>query len=1130
MGLSVRLVHDLAEVVDPLVDFLSVDTTQRGIFAVDHLIVPTEGVRAWLNSELVKRLGTSSGGTDGVVANVQIGYVGSLTRYVAPDRFDGEDAWSIDHVTMLILNHMAGRPEFQHLSKRHGGLFAAARHLADRFDRYHARRPQMIALWDQEIAVLAPTTRNQVLEGERMPDSLQDQLWQYEVWRSVRNQIGVASWPTRIAQLVDDVRQGVSHPSLPSRLMVVGLQSLSLSAIELLKALGEVGDVQVLLVHPSPALATHWRNEYAGNAVTPGVIAERQIDMALPIHSDPLVASWLRSSREMQQMLASQGVRYDLHHPKTPSSLQSLLSRIKSAVANGGTDHQAQPPSIDFSVQIHRCYNITRQVEVVHEAILHAFTDIPDLHPHEVVIYSPQINQIAPILSAVFERPLVREDGTQLNIPLRVADRSLRDVSTDIELLSNLLELLIGRYSVDSFLKVATAEPVTRHLRIADDQRETWTRTIERTKVRWGIDADERRASGLDTPQLHSYSWRQAIERALLGATLPDGDRGIELGQIVPLSDVGTSEIDDLLSLLHIFDAIDELDRLTHDEHGVTKGATRSLVQWCDAVEKALYSLCGDEENFENALFELDVLKQSALVPMLDGSVNEITAGISFADFARVLLDRLGGSASHPPLRSGAVTATSFVPLRGVPFRVVCIVGIDDGVIGGTEAESDDIISFQQLVGDADPRVDGRRQLLDAVLAANDRVIITCNGRSITNNTIVPLTTSLSELVDLCVRLGVSQDREMSAIEYSHPRHHNSTRNFVMGGVVPGRVWSHDHVARQSALQAGQVRPEPNIPKASITQDVPQSVDIDDLARFQNEPLQEFLRNTMGIHRYIEAREAIAAVMPLDPEADDFSSMVLDVLNGQLTKDFDLADYFASVRESGILPVGAYGDVTVKKVTTLVRSITEEMNKNAIPVQQPPLQHISCQLTNGVRITGNITRHHDKEQILSHIRISKNYKRDVEQVAMQLLMLAGLGSATRSGYTIHLHSTKANTAQVRKPKLHQDIDVATAHERLTTLEELRRLAQVTPFPRFGDTVKDLFGDSGQLDFDKARKKFRDFVNGSSYVRSNEAMVYGREPRFESIFVDGGEVVRFWQRLHDAAPYGAGGISRKYEVQ
>ena len=151
-------------------------------------------------------------------------------------------------------------------------------------------------------------------------------------------------------------------------------------------------------------------------------------------------------------------------------------------------------------VQIHRCYSLTRQVEALHDALLHAFTEVENLQPHEVVILSPRLAEAAPILEATFNRDVkvnTPNGKREVRIPLAVAERQLRYVNPGAEFLGDLLALVTGRFDITSFLRVALSPLVAEHLGISAEDERIWHRQIERARVRWGLSADQRTSAGL---------------------------------------------------------------------------------------------------------------------------------------------------------------------------------------------------------------------------------------------------------------------------------------------------------------------------------------------------------------------------------------------------------------------------------------------------------------------------------------------------------------------------------------------------------------------------------------------------------------------------------------------------------
>jgi exodeoxyribonuclease V gamma subunit len=1116
MVLRARYVRTLSEVVGPVAAWLNADPRDRGIFAAEHLLLPTNGAKAWLLPELAKRVGAREGRNDGVIANVEVGYLGSLNKFIVPQRYRDFDPWSIESMTIAILGIVADDPAYVSLVRRAGGALPASARLADRFDRYHARRPMMIRAWEKGSPVMAPTTADSFNDGEWRAADLGDQRWQFDLWRSLREVIGVAPWPVQIEVAVQQLRRGENIVGVPARLMVAGMQALSLGAIELLEAFGHVSEVEVLLVHPSPAMAQRWAAEAAGSEVPRGALQLRPADEDLPGDIHPIVQSWLRGARELQQMLASQGLEVEPHSGVPPSSPVSLLGRIQTAVFGDGLQARVPRAADDLSLQIHRCYNLTRQVEVLHDALLHAFRDLDNLAPHEVVIVSPRLVEAAPILEAVFDRAVTVEvDGvaTEVRIPLAVAERQLRFVNEGAEFLANLLELMTGRFDVSTFLAVATSPLVAAHLGIDGESVSTWQRQIERTRVRWGLSVDQRTAAGLATKADSVHTWSAAIERSMLGAALPDAAAATELGGVVPLDDVGVDDIDALARLVQVFDAIETLEVATRGD------VARHVGDWCDYIECAVISLCGDGDRVAGAFELLDDLASSTIVLAPDGSSRQLGAAVPFADVATHLLGQISGIPGHQPLRTGAVTATSLMPLRGVRYRVVCLLGIDDGTFGGGELESDDLIGRQVFIGDDDPRTDARRQLLDAVLAAGEQVIITCDGRSIQNNAIIPLATALAEFVDFARRHGAGErdDNAGSNIEFLHPRHATSTRNFVEGGIIPGRVWAHGIGVRDVADKVGSdVAPVPAITSVAPAT-TPGVVDLGSLASFVKSPLDMFVKEILGISTWKEDHAPDEAVIPFAADSRTQRTFVDGYVAGKAgaIPGWTPQSHAQVARLNGNVSIGAYGDAEIEAMQTLAESIIATCQTHGVRPIPPDATPVVVPVVDGLVIKGSIPHLQATEQLVGVVRSSKYYDRDHAELGVRLLAAAAAGLGVRQGITVHQHngSGKGDQAQSRLIYLGDTIDSAEATRRLAELIELRGLASVIPMPAFNDTVDAIFADPADPDFEIGRARFDRFVGSDDFADSLERRIYGNEPDFAAIFDPKGPVFDFWSRFH-----------------
>ncbi len=1129
MGLNIQYVPNLATALDPVADFLQSSIEGADLFQREYVIVPTAGVKAWLMPELARRFGARPGFGDGIATNIEVGYVGMLNRLIAPDRVMSDDPWSIDRMTARLLTIFSQNPNhvyYKDLINRCGGPLRAARRMADRFDRYAVRRPGMIVAWENGSPILTAESSTEVLDNEYVMRALSpEQMPQFELWRDMRAVIDQPSWPMVTAQLLDSIANGTKIEGVPSRLLVVGLQSLSLQNLRVLEALGTVSDVRVFLVHPSPGLEKHWSNELATLPLTRGVVPLRETNFVVPDGVDSLVASWSRGSYELQKVLASQGIRPGfVAKPRKES--KSFLHHLQNVVAN---DLKAVPRTFDVndhSLFIHRCHHISRQVEVAHTALMHAFNELDDLQPDEVVILCPNIESAAPYLEAIFDRSVKVSSGRTITIPLVVGDRSLREVSDGADLLNTLLSVSMGRFSVDDVMGLATSALVRKHFDVSTDSVALWYRIAERARVRWGLDAQQRVHAGLNAPQENAHTWKAAIERTLLGATLPDQAPAIELGGVVPLTDFEVSDIPAIAQLIAILDILGNLENQTHNANTVGRS--------CDMVQEALISLAGSNDpELEAALEALDHVRFGM------GGEESASIPVTFAEFADVLTERLTTAPGRQPLRTGAVTASSTIPLRSVPFRVICVVGVDDGSLSVGESEGDDLVDAQQFVGDPDARAEQRRVLLDAVMAARERLIITCNGRSIKNNTPIPLVTPLAEFVDFCGRNGVKSyttrdGEECSQIEIVHPRHAASEKNFVLGEVVSERVWSPDDSLRSlaEAIQQHTLEDVAVAQGQSFEVERQHIVALSDLERAFVNPLDLFLRETLNVFTYREDLAPDDATLPL--ESKNFKEVARSFLDGLLADgpSFDVQKWRQTIRLTGLLPVGAFGESELLTAESLAQSFVDKADENGFHLTDLDTADIELRLADQTLVRGSLPgidlRADEPALVFTSFKddFDAAYWSDKRALAVQLLTLIAAGSPVECVRSIHQKDKKKNPdlGIARRIPISTAKPIVDPLARIEILKEMYYIALSTPIGRFNGAVHKL-----SIDRDAARKSFDEFVRSERYTKSNEFICFGSDPDFEVVCAPGGAIEQYWAMAEKALQIAPGTGKEAYAI-
>lgn len=1101
-------VESLTDVVQPVVDHLMTSSADD-IFQPETIIVPNAGVKSWLLQQIAQSVGTSTRGGDGVAANLIVKFLGHLDTLMGRGEAD-EDRWAVGPLAVSILSVIdrPGSPFAAHAAKLGGGL-KAARALADRFDRYQARRPAMIRQWAAGNPVLEPEVGETVSSEPSAPVLDPADMWQYELWREVHALVGCPPWPVLVHDIASRIDAGSPPAGLPPRLLVAGVQSLSVRHLEVLRTLASVVDITVIMVHPSPALARTWSDRFASVPVVPGVSPAQPLADVAGAGRSALVTSWLRGARDAQLVLASQGIDPSLP-TEGPPRTDTLLGRVQATVSTDAVTCSTHE-SHDRSIQIHRAHNLSRQIEILRDALLHAFREVPNLEPHEVVVLCADVAAAAPLLEAAFAKTY--GDAPGIRMPLVVADRALREVDDSASLLVAVLEAARSRFSVDHVMTVATNPLVLAHHGVSGDDVGTWQRIAEATAVRWGASPEHRARAGVIVADYDAHTWSAAIDRAILGAVLPDGEPVPDLGGVVPLPDVESADVEALTVLSRIVTVLADIER-------EAASGNRSLGDWADLVQETLERLASDSRGqLDAALSAVQTIRTFAL----DAAVSAMDTPASFGDVADLMIEKVSGAPGRQPLRTGAITATSLVPLRGVPFRVVCLVGFDDGTVPSGDLDGEDLVGRQSFAGDPDARLEYRRAILDAVCSASDRVIVTCNGFNIKTNAEVQFITPLAELVDVCVECGAGREKDLlgverASVEHLHPRHFTSRDNFTPGAIVEGTAWSHDVGALnafQGIAQSGTTSPRRGRRSKSAASGVAGdgevlSITPRDLRAFMENTLYPFVRTGLGIDTWIESSDDPEAIVPLSVRKSvlkKLSQQLFDARHAGLNRD----QWFSVQKETGAIPPGVYGNEACRVLVSRLSFLDSLVSDWGVDLDDA--RTWSVDISSGdVHLTGDLTFFVAEEGRIATIDFGfPDSTAATGSCAIDLLLLRTLGF---DGDLVSIAGNETETDRfvARHVELSKSITPADAQSRVRELLELYREAMHSPRP--------LFGGAGLLldNKDDAEFAFSVSLGGErhdNYVTSLECLVHGALPDFDKVYNPRADHRKFFDRFVEA---------------
>ncbi len=615
----------------------------------------------------------------------------------------------------------------------------------------------------------------------------------------------------------------------------------------------------------------------------------------------------------------------DLHHDEPVAAATAdpptLLRLLQDDLAADRAPRAAgERPLIDLSdrsVTVHASHGPDRQVEVLRELLVGLLADDPTLEPRDIVVMCPDIERFAPLISATFG--LVQDDqsvehpGHRLRV--RLADRALRQINPLLAALSRVLELADSRMEASVLLDLCASPPVAHKFGFSEDDLERLHDLVSRSGVRWGLDVAHRENFAMG--QFAQNTWTAGLDRLLLGVTMDEGQHQF-IGTALPLDDVDSSDVVLVGRLAELLTRLRSLmDQL--ESH-------RSLPAWIELCKQAIELLTdvptSDSWQISHAYAQLGALAQTA-----DDAATAASTELSLSEVKALLADTFRGRASRANFRTGTLTMCTMLPMRSVPHRVICLLGTDDGVFPRRSSrDGDDILASDPWIGDRDARSEDRQLLLDAIMAAQEHLLVIYSGVDARTRAPKPPAVPIGALLDALDLTARTHDGQpvRDQIMTVHPLQPFDPDNFVPGRLhtTDRAAFSFDAGSLRGAIAAGGDR---RLPTALYDADrlgepvLPDVTAVADLVRFFNHPVKALLRARGGLYASRGDEEPSGQIpVALDGlQSWDIGDRLLEhYLEGAPIGELTAAEW-----RRGLLPPRSFGGRAIEPVVANVEQI-----------------------------------------------------------------------------------------------------------------------------------------------------------------------------------------------------------------
>ena len=944
------------DVLEALMEFIVERERLDDPFEPEMILVQSTGMAQWLQMTLSQKFG--------IAANIDFplpaSFIWDMFVRVLPE-IPKESAFnkqSMSWKLMTLLPQLLEREDFTLLrhyltddsDKRK--LFQLSSKAADLFDQYLVYRPDWLAQWET---------------GHLVEGLGEAQAWQAPLWKALveyTHQLGQPRWhrANLYQRFIETLESATTcPPGLPSRVFICGISALPPVYLQALQALGKHIEIHLLFTNPC--------RYYWGDIKDPAYLAKlltRQRrhsfeDRELPLFRDsenagqlfnsdgeqdvgnPLLASWGKLGRDYIYLLSDleSSQELDAFVDVTPDNLlhniQSDILELENRAVAGvnieefsRSDNKRPLDPLDSSITFHVCHSPQREVEVLHDRLLAMLEEDPTLTPRDIIVMVADIDSYSPFIQAVFgSAPADRY------LPYAISDRRARQSHPVLEAFISLLSLPDSRFVSEDVLALLDVPVLAARFDITEEGLRYLRQWVNESGIRWGIDDDNVRE--LELPATGQHTWRFGLTRMLLGYAMESAQG--EWQSVLPY-DESSGLIAELVGHLASL-----LMQLNIWRRGLAQ--ERPLEEWLPVCRDMLNAFFLPDAETEAAMTLIEQQWQAIIAEGLGAQYGD---AVPLSLLRDELAQRLDQERISQRFLAGPVNICTLMPMRSIPFKVVCLLGMNDGVYPRQLAPLGfDLMSQKPKRGDRSRRDDDRYLFLEALISAQQKLYISYIGLSIQDNSERFPSVLVQELIDYigqshylpgdeALNCDESEARVKAHLTRLHTRMPFDPQNYQ-----PGERQSYAREWLPAASQAGKAHSEFVQP---LPFTLPETVPLETLQRFWAHPVRAFFQMRLQVNFRTEDSE-IPDTEPFILEGLSRYQINQQLLNALVEQD-DAERLFRRFRAAGDLPYGAFGEIFWETQCQEMQQLADRVIACRQPGQSMEID-LAC---NGVQITG----------------------------------------------------------------------------------------------------------------------------------------------------------------------------------
>ena len=578
---------------------------------------------------------------------------------------------------------------------------------------------------------------------------------------------------------------------------------------------------------------------------------------------------------------------------------KTLLASIQRDILND--EENPENTESDDSLEISACCGKMREIEVLKDSLLQLFNDDETLTPGDIAVFCPDIKSYAPYINAVFGST---PQNDKTFIPFTVSDGKQASENGISAAFLKIIGLNSGNFTKSDVLSIFKEPFICEKFGIRRENFDEIEKIIDESGIKRGISGQN--------------SWDFGLKRILMSSFLPFSEDGKSFEDILPLENFSGDKINEIEGFLTFIKGLFRFSEEIKTE--------KTAEEFKYSIENMIDFFFVREQGNE------EIRQIRNIVANFAENAGKYSEKISFDAVRSYLEDEIGNTASGRVLFGAKVNFSPIKRMCGIPFKVVCLIGMDTESFPGKDSEyAFDLTHALPAIGD-EPGTVSRREndfhlFLESIAAAGRKLILSYDAGDLREDskkhrkTAIPVQI-LEKYILLKTAAGTEEGNEVSSerIETKQPvfsfspeyffNEKSSFRTFSKRDFAAAK----NFVSRETSVRkpySAEVSEQKNDSGKHI------EISLEELIKFFKDPQEHYFKKNLGlILPKTEKDKKDEEIFDYDDNLMNYSlrKVYFEMSHGMPDKAAADENFIRRTGGEGKIPPGIIGEEKLKSV------------------------------------------------------------------------------------------------------------------------------------------------------------------------------------------------------------------------